>query len=29
MSGHSKWATTQHTKAGIDAHRGKIFAKLI
>ena len=29
MSGHSKWATTKHKKAGIDAKRGKMFAKLI
>jgi YebC/PmpR family DNA-binding regulatory protein len=29
MSGHSKWATTKHKKAGIDAKRGKLFAKLI
>src|SRR5690349_19988342 len=29
MSGHSKWATTKHKKAIIDARRGKIFAKLI
>lgn len=29
MSGHSKWATTKHKKAVIDAKRGKIFAKLI
>ena len=29
MSGHSKWATTKHKKAGIDARRGKMFAKLI
>jgi YebC/PmpR family DNA-binding regulatory protein len=29
MSGHSKWATTKHKKAGIDARRGKLFAKLI
>ena len=29
MSGHSKWATTKHKKAAIDAKRGKIFAKLI
>jgi YebC/PmpR family DNA-binding regulatory protein len=28
MSGHSKWATTKHKKAVIDA-RGKLFAKLI
>ena len=29
MSGHSKWATTKHKKAAIDARRGKLFAKLI
>jgi YebC/PmpR family DNA-binding regulatory protein len=29
MSGHSKWATTKHKKAVIDARRGKQFAKLI
>jgi YebC/PmpR family DNA-binding regulatory protein len=29
MSGHSKWATTKHKKAVIDAKRGKMFAKLI
>src|SRR6201991_4223222 len=29
MSGHSKWATTKHKKAAIDARRGKMFAKLI
>jgi YebC/PmpR family DNA-binding regulatory protein len=28
MSGHSKWATTKHKKAAIDAKRGKIFSKL-
>lgn len=27
MSGHSKWATTKHKKAAIDAKRGKIFSK--
>src|SRR5690606_18698095 len=26
---HSKWATTKHKKAVIDARRGKLFAKLI
>ncbi|MBV8930593.1 MAG: YebC/PmpR family DNA-binding transcriptional regulator, partial [Mycobacteriaceae bacterium] len=26
MSGHSKWATTKHKKAVIDARRGKVFA---
>ena len=29
MSGHSKWATTKHKKAAIDAKRGKLFAKLV
>lgn len=29
MSGHSKWATTKHKKAAIDAKRSKLFAKLI
>ena len=29
MSGHSKWATTKHKKAVIDARRGKNFARLI
>ena len=29
MSGHSKWATTRHKKAVVDARRGKLFAKLI
>src|SRR5256885_9455149 len=29
MSGHSKWATTKHKKASIDAKRGKLFAKLV
>jgi YebC/PmpR family DNA-binding regulatory protein len=29
MSGHSKWATTKHKKAVVDARRGKAFAKLI
>ncbi len=28
MSGHSKWATTKHKKAAIDAKRGKIFTKI-
>ena len=28
MSGHSKWATTKHKKAGVDAKRAKLFAKL-
>ncbi|GAA4766151.1 MULTISPECIES: YebC/PmpR family DNA-binding transcriptional regulator [Microbacterium] len=29
MSGHSKWATTKHKKAAIDAKRAKSWAKLI
>jgi YebC/PmpR family DNA-binding regulatory protein len=29
LSGHSKWATTKHKKAVVDAKRGKLFAKLI
>ena len=29
MAGHSKWATTKHKKAAIDAKRGKLFAKLV
>src|ERR1700721_4028274 len=29
MSGHSKWATTKHKKAIVDARRGKMFARLI
>ena len=29
MSGHSKWATTKHKKAVIDARRAKLFTKLI
>lgn len=29
MSGHSKWATTKHKKAAVDAKRGKIFTKII
>jgi YebC/PmpR family DNA-binding regulatory protein len=29
MSGHSKWATTKHKKAVVDAKRSKVFAKLI
>src|SRR5690606_24457990 len=29
MSGHSKWATTKHKKAIIDARRAKSFAKHI
>lgn len=28
MSGHSKWHTTRHKKAAIDAKRGKAFTKL-
>jgi YebC/PmpR family DNA-binding regulatory protein len=28
MSGHSKWATTKHKKAAIDAKRGKMFTKI-
>jgi YebC/PmpR family DNA-binding regulatory protein len=28
MSGHSKWATTKHKKAAVDAKRGKLFARL-
>jgi len=28
MSGHSKWATTKHKKAIIDAKRGKAFTKM-
>ncbi|MDH4229303.1 MAG: YebC/PmpR family DNA-binding transcriptional regulator [Nitrospirota bacterium] len=28
MSGHSKWATTKHRKAAVDAKRSKIFTKL-
>jgi YebC/PmpR family DNA-binding regulatory protein len=28
MSGHSKWATTKHKKAGIDAKRGKVFTQV-
>jgi len=28
MSGHSKWATTKHRKAAVDAKRGKIFTKI-
>lgn len=28
MSGHSKWATTKHKKAVIDAKRAKVFTKL-
>ncbi len=29
MSGHSKWATTKHKKAVVDAKRSSMFAKLI
>lgn len=29
MAGHSKWATTKHKKAAMDAKRGKLFANLI
>ena len=29
MSGHSKWATTKHKKAAVDAKRAKIFTKII
>jgi YebC/PmpR family DNA-binding regulatory protein len=29
VSGHSKWATTKHKKAVVDARRGKLFAKLV
>jgi len=28
MSGHSKWATTKHRKAAVDAKRGKAFTRL-
>lgn len=28
MSGHSKWATTKHHKAAVDAKRGNLFTKL-
>jgi len=28
MSGHSKWATTKHKKAAVDAKRSKLFSKL-
>ncbi len=28
MSGHSKWATTKHKKALVDAKRGKVFTKM-
>ncbi len=29
MSGHSKWHSIKHKKAGVDAKRGKLFTKLI
>ena len=29
MSGHSKWSTIKHKKAGKDAKRGRLFTKLI
>src|ERR1044071_2256221 len=29
MSGHSKWATTKHKKAVVDARRGKLCARWI
>lgn len=29
MSGHSKWATTKHKKAAVDAKRAKLFARMI
>ncbi|MDO5048394.1 MAG: YebC/PmpR family DNA-binding transcriptional regulator [Actinomycetaceae bacterium] len=29
MAGHSKWATTKHKKAALDAKRGKLFGRLI
>ena len=29
MAGHSKWANIRHSKARVDAKRGKIFTKLI
>ena len=29
MAGHSKWANIQHRKGRADAHRGKVFTKLI
>ncbi|MCL2439209.1 MAG: YebC/PmpR family DNA-binding transcriptional regulator [Alphaproteobacteria bacterium] len=28
MAGHSKWATTKHKKAALDAKRGNLFTKL-
>lgn len=27
MSGHSKWATTKHKKAAVDAKKGKVFSR--
>lgn len=29
MAGHSKWATTKHKKAVVDAKRGKMFARMV
>jgi YebC/PmpR family DNA-binding regulatory protein len=29
MAGHSKWANIKHSKARVDAKRGKVFTKLI
>ena len=29
MAGHSKWATTKHKKAALDAKRAKAFAQFI
>ena len=29
MSGHNKWAKIKHKKAGTDAHRGKLFSRII
>ena len=29
MSGHSKWHSIKHKKAGADAKRGKLFTRLI
>ena len=29
MSGHSKWATTKHKKAALDAKRGKLFVDML
>lgn len=28
MSGHSKWATTKHKKAAVDAKKGKVFSRI-